>query len=254
MADDRAYRVLVTYEAEKELFTARVPELDLAVTGPSRAEALTEAEQAIEQRFAAAAAEGLTMPEPIDVAPAAATLSLDLGADLYRDLAMHARASGLSADAYAAQLLARAIGALDGGRGPRRRFDRPQPGAEPRGAEPRAEGQEPGDAQPRPREDRPERGNERPERGNERSGNDRGANDRGGDRGGRPGGGDRGGRPGGGDRGGRPGGDRGGRPGGAGGNDRRSREGYRPELDDKANFLEYLRGLEKGGGGGRGRR
>lgn len=35
------------------------------------------------------------------------------------------------------------------------------------------------------------------------------------------------------------------------------REGYRPELDDKANFLEYLRGLEKGGGGqggGRGRR
>ncbi|MCC7384715.1 MAG: hypothetical protein IT384_22895 [Deltaproteobacteria bacterium] len=36
---------------------------------------------------------------------------------------------------------------------------------------------------------------------------------------------------------------------------RRDREGYRPELEDKANFLEYLRGLEKGpgqGGGGSG--
>lgn len=46
--------------------------------------------------------------------------------------------------------------------------------------------------------------------------------------------------------------DRGDRRGRGGGGDRR-REGYRPELDDKANFLEYLRGLEKGGGG-RGRR
>lgn len=34
--------------------------------------------------------------------------------------------------------------------------------------------------------------------------------------------------------------------GNAGGRDRR-REGYRPELDDKANFMEYLRGLDKGG-------
>ena len=43
------------------------------------------------------------------------------------------------------------------------------------------------------------------------------------------------------------GGDRGDRPRGRGGD--RRREGYRPELDDKANFLEYLRGLDKGGGG-----
>lgn len=30
---------------------------------------------------------------------------------------------------------------------------------------------------------------------------------------------------------------------------RRKREGYRPELDDKDNFREYLRRMEKGGGG-----
>ena len=36
------------------------------------------------------------------------------------------------------------------------------------------------------------------------------------------------------------------------GRGRGRREGYRPELDDKANFLEYLRNLEKGGGGGGG--
>jgi hypothetical protein len=35
-----------------------------------------------------------------------------------------------------------------------------------------------------------------------------------------------------------------------GGGARRGREQYRPELDDKANFLEYLRNLEKGGGRG----
>ena len=34
------------------------------------------------------------------------------------------------------------------------------------------------------------------------------------------------------------------------GGQRRGREQYRPELDDKANFLEYLRNLEKGGGRG----
>lgn len=34
------------------------------------------------------------------------------------------------------------------------------------------------------------------------------------------------------------------------GGPRRGREQYRPELDDKANFLEYLRNLEKGGGRG----
>ncbi|MBI4818466.1 MAG: hypothetical protein HY791_19525 [Deltaproteobacteria bacterium] len=47
-------------------------------------------------------------------------------------------------------------------------------------------------------------------------------------------------------------GDRGGADRGAAGGDRgrgrdRRREGYRPELDDKANFMEYLRGLDKGG-------
>jgi hypothetical protein len=40
---------------------------------------------------------------------------------------------------------------------------------------------------------------------------------------------------------------------GRGGRDRR--EGYRPDLDDKSNWLAYLRDQEKGGGGGgRGRR
>ena len=46
------------------------------------------------------------------------------------------------------------------------------------------------------------------------------------------------------------------RRGGGGFGPGRQREGYRPDLDDKANFQEYLRNLEKGGGnagGGRGR-
>jgi hypothetical protein len=49
--------------------------------------------------------------------------------------------------------------------------------------------------------------------------------------------------------------DQGGGRRGGGRRGRGRREGYQPELDDKANFLDYLRKLEKGGGGGgRGRR
>jgi predicted RNase H-like HicB family nuclease len=213
MADDRSYRILVAYDSDKQSFVARIPELDVSASAATRAEAVTEAEHALEQRFAASLAENLPMPPPIDTSPVLGALTIKIADALHRDLLYHARGSGMSAEEYAGQLVARAIGALEGmRRGDRRRFDsnpRPQPQAQQQERTPEDE----------------ERG---PPRHEERD--DRGRDDRGRD--------DRGGR-----------GDR-----GRGGNRGRPREGYRPELDDKANFLEYLRGLEKGGGGGRGRR
>lgn len=206
MSDDRAYRLLVSHDPEKKDFVARIPELDVEARAATRAEAVTEAEHALEQLVAGALEDKRSLPSPLDLASYEGALALKLSAPLARDLAHHAKNSGMSAEELATQLLARAIGALDGGSFRRsRNDDRPQQSQAPR---------EHNDG-----DDRGNRGNDRgPERGN-----DRGGNDRGGNRG--PGGPNRG----------------------------RQREGYRPELDDKANFMEYVRGLEKGGGG-RGRR
>lgn len=226
MSDDRAYRILVAYDPEKQNFVARVPELDVETRAATRAEALAEAEIQIEQRIAGSLAEKRPLPPPIDTLLVGGTLTVQIADALHRDLLHHARSNGMSVEEYAGQLIARAIGALDGmGRwGRERGSQRPAPA------------QRDPDAQPQQRDDRggDNRGNDN--RGNRAAGPDRGA-------------------AGGGDRGGNRGGDRGGDRGG--GNRGRQREGYRPELDDKANFLEYLRGLEKGGGqggGGRGRR
>jgi predicted RNase H-like HicB family nuclease len=195
MTADRAYRVLIAFDSEKNDFIARVPELDLEAHAATRAEAVTEIEGALEQRIAGAAEDKQSLPEPADAAAGPAALTLNLSPPLHKDLLFHARASRMRTEELAVQLLAKAIGGLDGGR-PRRR---PEP--EPR-REDAGEGEDANRMSRPPRDDR-----DRDDR------DDRGRG-------------------------------------------RRKREGYRPELEDKANFLEYLRGLEKGGpqGGGRGRR
>lgn len=226
MSDDRAYRIVVAYDSEKQSFVARIPELDVETRAATRTEALAEAEIQIEQKIAGSLAENQPLPRPIDTSAAGGTLTVKIADALHRDLLHHARSNEMSAEEYAGQLIARAIGALDAGRWRDRgdRWDRSSQRPAPAQRDP--------DAQPQARND--------DNRGNDNRGPDRGRGD---DRGGR--GGDRG-----------RGDDRGGRGGDRGRGGRGQREGYRPELDDKANFLEYLRGLEKGGpgGGGRGRR
>jgi hypothetical protein len=184
MSDERAYRVVVRFDQDH--FTARVPELGLTAEGASRGEAITKVEAALAARVAGAA-DGEPLTPPIDAREVDGTVHLKLPQSIYRDLAFFAAQDNMPVDAFAGALIARGVGALDGGRGQRR------PAA-------RAEGEP---------SDNADRG---PPRGNDRGGGDRDGNRR----------------------------------------DRR-REGYRPELDDKANFLEYLRGLDKGGGGGGGR-
>jgi predicted RNase H-like HicB family nuclease len=198
MSVDRAYRILITFDSEQGTFLARIPELDLEATGASRAEAIAALESALEQRVAAAVEEKRPLPPPIDVTHPNETITVSLGAPLHKELLFHAKQSRMRVDELATQLLARAIGSLDGGR-PRRRPDN-EARADEAGGEMRDSNRP--SRPPRDRDDRDD------DRGNRR------------------------------------------------GRDRK-REGYRPELEDKANFLEYLRGLEKGGGpqgGGRGRR
>jgi predicted RNase H-like HicB family nuclease len=202
MSDDRAYRIALSFHQERGRFIARVPELGLEAEGETRAQAIADAEAAIERRVEAAAVEGAELPRPVDHEPAAGELHLTLAPQVHRDLIFAARNGRMSPEQLAAQLLALALGASEG-----------------RSAAPaRARAPRDGDEQPREREAR----DHDDARGNRAS-------------------------P-------APAGNRrdGGRDGG-----RRRQEGYRPDLDDKANFLAYVRELEKGrggGGGGRGGR
>jgi hypothetical protein len=216
MTDDRAYRVHVRFDAEAEKFHARAPELELSASGATRADALAALEADIESRFQALA-DGATLPRPVDAQTFSGELSVKLSQSLRRELAFIAREDGLTPEALAAELIARALGDhRRRGRGAPAPQPTPAPSAD---AQPRDEDAQPGNTQRR--DDRGPRHDDRGPRGDGRG--------RGGPRGGNGGNGGNAG----------------------GGNDRRRGEGYRPELDDKANFLEYLRGLEKRGPRGR---
>ena len=202
MADDRAYRISVAFNPERERFSARVPELGIDVEGESRQAAVEAAERGIEAKFEATAVEGAELPPPADADPVPAELTLILAPQVYRELAHQARLGRTTVEQLAAQLVALGASGAAPARAPRpTETQRPQRAAQ-------------GDGEQPPRRDAGDRG---------------GGNDRGGNRAGRSG----------------------------GANQNRRREGYRPELEDKANFLAYVREMEKGGGrggGGGGRR
>lgn len=174
MADDRAYRILVTFEAESESFRARVPELEIDVEADTRAEALEKAESEIEGRINGAAQNDEPVPEPADADVAGETLELTVAPIVLRDLGFFAQREGMSKEELAGQLLARAVGMLIA----------PMERRPPR---------------------RQERSDEQPEEQRD-GGRGRGR-----------------------------------------GRGKKQREGYRPDLDDKSNWLAYLRDQEKGG-------
>ena len=186
MADDRAYRIVLQFDAEQERFRALVPELDVDEAGETRAEAIEAAETAIEAKYEAAAtdADG-NLPPPVDIQDVDGEITIQLSSALARELKYHAERSKMSSDALAEQLLVRAIGLLNVGLRPP-----PRPKAE------RAADQE---------KKENDKQSERPSRG---KGRGRGRGQGGGRRG----------------------------------------EGYRPEIEDQANFLAYVRDMEKGGG------
>jgi hypothetical protein len=191
MSDDRAFRILVGYNPDKERYWARVPELAIEVEGESRADAIGGAEKKIESLIEDAATGGGKISAPVDSSIEAGPITLELAGPVRRDLEYQARLAKLSPEALAVQLLARALGA-------------------------------PGERAPAPRsqptEDRPQHRSDNRDsdnRGNNRD--DRGPPPRQHQGGGR------------------------GRP----------REGYRPELDNQADFLAYVRDSEKGRGGRR---
>jgi hypothetical protein len=186
MADDRAYRVLVSFDAESSVYRARVPELELDVEADTRVEALQKAEAAINEKVDAVAQSGDALPQPADgVEVKGGPLTLTLAPMVMKDLSYFAARNEMTLEEIAAQIIARGVAQMM------------SPRPEQRSRPPRRDDEQP---QEDPRRD------------------DQG--------------------------------DRGGRGRGRG---RDKREGYRPDLEDKSNWLAYLREQEKGGGG-RGRR
>ena len=173
MADDRAYRILISFIPESESFLAKAPELDLETSGETRGEAISQIEEQIEARMIAAA-EGDKLPDPIDEEELETRFEVELAPVLVRDLNYYARRSGVSLNDLVSQFITHGIGKLEG------RIE-----AEKKSAE-TSETQE-----------------ERPSRRK------------------------------------------------AGGRRRGRRDGPRRDIDDQAKFLEYVRDLERGKGGGR---
>ncbi len=194
MADDRAYRVVTTFDAEHQRYIARAPELGIDGKGATRAEAIAAVEAEIEARIEETATSGEPLPRPVDLAEPG-KLELDLMGPVYRELLYQADRQRVSPASLATQLLVRALAQLEGAAA-----ERPRPAARP---EPANQDQPP----PRQQDNRP-RGDHR--RNTPPAGPNNNPNNR-------------------------------------------RREGYRPDLEDKANLMAYLRDQEKGGGG-RGRR
>src|SRR5262249_52694471 len=181
------YRVLVTYDPERNVFLARPPELEhCSAEGATRTEALVKLEEEIEAQLRNMREQGGRPPAPVDEdADLSGALNVTVSRTLHRDLAWQARNEGVEVGVLVGEMLAAGLEA---------RRQRRRPPAQP---EPRAPATV-SDEQPPRRDDRRD------------------------------------------DRRGGPGGQR-----GQGGR-------YHAIMEDRATFLEYVRGLESGGGRGPG--
>ena len=176
MADERAYRIQISYNPESEIFQAQAPELALEETGETRSEAISALEDAIDARMISAA-EGEDLPEPFDVQEIAESIEITLAPQLLRDLNYYAKRAKTDVEGLATQLISYGIGKLAG----KTHFEKSASS---------------------------EDSDRSPKRENRRQGGRR----------------------------------------------RGRRENPRRDIDNQANFLEYVRDLEKGkGGGNRGR-
>lgn len=183
------YRVVLSFDGERKVFTARAPELDhCAGEGATRGEAVSRLEQEIEAQLKNMSERGNRPPVAIDEHSFTGELATKVSRTLHRDLAWQARQEGIELNQLISELLAAGLdGRRHGGRRPARQG---------------------GEAHGNQASDRP---HDRENAGNQRDSYDRGG--------------------GGGSREGRGYGSR-----------------YHGILDDRANFIEYVRGLDDRGG------
>ncbi|MSP62506.1 MAG: hypothetical protein EXR72_19675 [Myxococcales bacterium] len=112
------YRVLLSFDGERNLFVARAPELEhCAGEGATRGEALAKVEEEIAAQIQNIHAHGSSPPAAVDEEEFSGDLTLKVSRNLHRDLAWQARSDGIELDHLASELLA---AGLEGRRGPGR--------------------------------------------------------------------------------------------------------------------------------------
>lgn len=119
------YRVLLSYDSERKVFTARAPELDhCSAEGATRADAIAHLEEEIQAMVANMRASGNHPPAAVDEEQYSGELAVKVSRQLHRDLVWQARQEGVDLDHLVAEMLAMSI---DHRKGPARPGRRPAP-------------------------------------------------------------------------------------------------------------------------------
>src|SRR5262249_5886499 len=102
------YRVLVTYDPERNVFLARAPELEhCSAEGATRTEALVKLEEEIEAQLRNMREQGGRPPAPVDEdADLSGALNVTVSRTLHRDLAWQARNEGVEVGVLVGEMLA----------------------------------------------------------------------------------------------------------------------------------------------------
>lgn len=101
------YRVLLSYDGERKVFVARIPELPPCTgEGATRSEAIANMERELDALLQNLGDSGSRVPGAIDDLPASGELSVKVSRSLQRDLAFHAQVEGVELNQFLAELLA----------------------------------------------------------------------------------------------------------------------------------------------------
>lgn len=102
------YRVVLGYDSESEEFVARVPELgeQVQARAQTRAAALQQVEQQMEDAIRMAAEKNGKLPEPIDAREFSGQLEVAVSAGLHRELAFQATLEGVELPRLCQEILA----------------------------------------------------------------------------------------------------------------------------------------------------
>ncbi len=100
------YRILMRYNSGTKRFVAAVPELgDVQVEAETRTEALSKAEEAIEQAIRKAAEAGEELPAPMELVEFSGELKIRISPKLHRELAFWAVEDNLEPEQLAAEMI-----------------------------------------------------------------------------------------------------------------------------------------------------
>ena len=105
------YRIVVRYSKEDEGYIAVVPELrGCSASGETKQKAIEAVEEAASAWLESAKANGIEIPIPLDKQSVSGRYALRMPPDLYRELALEAKAQGLSLNQLIVHRLSRAKG------------------------------------------------------------------------------------------------------------------------------------------------